>query len=217
MVLRILTEQSEGALTVAEADLARLGLAPPKASLGVNDLDFDFGDNHPLDARRYVKIGAEVHLLVDTVYYLLVGNAAEYLDKALVDPGSELKTIALPDRVLARGEKAWSDSSTTPLSADAVQSTVAAWRDVRAYNVRTRGDAPATGTITLTAVDGATRRYEIVGTEPALVLARADLGVEYEIDASEADALLGRAKPAEPVVAPAADPTVAPSAPAPAP
>lgn len=63
----------------AGLDLKAMGLEPPRLRLRLNDHEVDFGGVTPTDGRRYLQIGATVHLCPDGLYRLLTSAAASFL------------------------------------------------------------------------------------------------------------------------------------------
>ncbi len=63
---------------VAELDLKSLQLDPPRLRLWLNDREIRFGATAPIDGRRYLQIGATVHLCSDGLYPLLTSAAASF-------------------------------------------------------------------------------------------------------------------------------------------
>ncbi len=64
---------------VADLDLARLRLDPPRLRLWLNGQEIHFGDTAPTDGRRYLRVGGTVHLCPDRWYSLLTSAAASFL------------------------------------------------------------------------------------------------------------------------------------------
>ncbi|MFO7641802.1 MAG: hypothetical protein R6X17_11240, partial [Candidatus Competibacteraceae bacterium] len=64
---------------VAEVDLKRLRLDPPRLRLWLNEQEIRFGDTDPTDAGRYVQVGATVFLCADSVYPLLTSAAGSFI------------------------------------------------------------------------------------------------------------------------------------------
>lgn len=64
---------------VADLDLPRLRLDPPRLRLWLNGQEVHFGDAAPTDGQRYLRVGATVHLCPDRWYPLLTSAAASFL------------------------------------------------------------------------------------------------------------------------------------------
>ena len=68
---------------VAELDLPRLQLDPPRLRLWLNGQEIHFGAIAPTDGQRYLRIGGTVHLCPDRWYPLLTSAAGSFLAKPL--------------------------------------------------------------------------------------------------------------------------------------
>jgi hypothetical protein len=64
---------------VAEVELKRLRLDPPRLRLWLNAREIRFGDTDPTDARRYLHVGETVFLCADDLYPLLTSAAGSFL------------------------------------------------------------------------------------------------------------------------------------------
>jgi hypothetical protein len=64
---------------VAELDLPRLRLDPPRLRLWLNGQEIHFGDTAPTDGQRYLRVGKTVHLCPDRWYPLLTSAAGSFL------------------------------------------------------------------------------------------------------------------------------------------
>ena len=63
---------------VADLDLPRLWLDPPRLRLWLNGQEIHFGDTAPTDGQRYLRVGGTVHLCPDRWYPLLTSAAAGF-------------------------------------------------------------------------------------------------------------------------------------------
>lgn len=79
----------------APEDLNRLGLDPPGALLTLDGLALRFGDLDPIDQRRYVAIGDEVHLIDDGFQHHLMAPAEDYVGRRLLPAGFRAETGSL--------------------------------------------------------------------------------------------------------------------------
>lgn len=74
-----------GLNTVSRADypaarvpLADVGLAPPRAIVSVDGVEYRFGDRSPVNGQRYVQHADTVHLVDDLVYFRLGGDPGDW-------------------------------------------------------------------------------------------------------------------------------------------
>ena len=70
---------------IADLDLPRLRLDPPRLRLWLNGQEIHFGDTAPTDGQRYLRVGGTVHLCPDRWYPLLTSAAVSFL-AAPIDP-----------------------------------------------------------------------------------------------------------------------------------
>jgi hypothetical protein len=78
-ILQLVEARCAPSYAVAELDLPRLRLDPPRLRLWLNSQEIYFGDTAPIDGRRYLRIGGTVHLCPDRLYPLLTSAAASFL------------------------------------------------------------------------------------------------------------------------------------------
>jgi hypothetical protein len=191
-LFEFLEAQSQNSLDAKAHDLKRFGLAEPRVRLELNEAGFSFGDSHPLSGERYVLHEGRIYLIPDTTYHYLIAEAAVYASPHLVERGKQLIAIRLPDLNLRQKEAKWSLNPPDPeLSADAIVRLVEEWKRSQALTVRRRqADTPTQGEVILEFQQPPPLRYEIVRTDPELVLVRPDLGIEYHLSADAAKRLL---------------------------
>jgi hypothetical protein len=82
-ILRLVEMRCPRRYAVAEVDLKRLRLDPPRLRLWLNEREIRFGDTAPTDARRYLHVGATVFLCADAVYPLLISAAGSFLTPSM--------------------------------------------------------------------------------------------------------------------------------------
>lgn len=169
----------------ADGDLARYGLDKPAARLMVDDIELAFGGSQPLDQRRYVLLDGRVHLVNPLLFYRLSQNAYDWLDKHLLPAGSEVLAIQLPQATVTQDAKGrW---QVAPADKNAGPETLArlaqAWQDARADNVAAIGKHAVEGEVALSLKGVAVPlRFQIYKDADSLVLARPDLGLQYQLD-----------------------------------
>lgn len=78
-ILRLAERRCPLRYAVAEADLKRLRLDPPRLRLWLNEWEIRFGDTDPTEGRRYMHVGPTVFLCPDDVYPLLISAAGSFL------------------------------------------------------------------------------------------------------------------------------------------
>ena len=182
-LLRLATAPIETTLT-APIELARYGLAPPAASVRLNDVAIDIGQMHPLNAWHYVRVGEAVHLIGSRYYAQVVAPYNNYLDSRLIEEGRTLVALRLPGFRLQSENGSWRRvPEDKNLSSDRINDFVEEWRNARALQVERYSGRAVLERIELkfAASGGKTESLTlgVLAREPELVLYRADEGLEY--------------------------------------
>jgi hypothetical protein len=217
----MLRSESQG--TVPVTDPARFGLAPPRATLSLEDTRIEFGDTEPISGRRYVRLGQTVHLVADTVLHQLTDSATSFVHPGPLGPGAEPVGFRLSGgKELRLTEGKWvltPDDQT--LGADALNGLAQAWRDAQSASVRSY-TAPERAEALEVSVRGREEplRFQVAKGEYEVVLGRPEAGVEYHIPSAAAERLLdpsvhAPAPPVEPAPAQEPPPAVGEAKPTP--
>jgi len=192
-LLGITRADSFGRFAAEGRDLREFGLDAPALRLRLNDLQIAFGAIEPLNGRRYVRIGAMVHVIPNYFYQEASGGVADFVSRTLLPEDSDPVRLALPDKVLQRDESGhWTlaGHGQGP-AAQGGEDLVTRWRRARALDVKPYAGAGRHPTVTVTFDKGRPPlEFEIVSTAPTLILARPDIGMAYHFTASQADKLL---------------------------
>ena len=187
-LLGLLTDQSLA--TLPAADLGRFGLAEPAVVVELGPHRIALGDAHPIDAQRYVLYGDAVHLVPDSLYAQLSQNAGFFIDNRLLPPGAQPSRLRYPAFTLAWGNGGWREVPTASRDAAALLAVIGTWKSARALAVRTpMKPAETLGVISIETATG-TITFDIVALDPAPILARRDLDLQYHLDAFTAEQLL---------------------------
>ncbi|GBE46914.1 hypothetical protein BMS3Bbin12_00067 [bacterium BMS3Bbin12] len=211
-------EAAAGARSLARYPVARLklggvGLAPPKVRLRLNGRELDFGGTDPINQWRYVKVGDTVHLTTDTVYPFLTMPPTAFVNLALLPPGAQITSLALPKLTLHRGaNEHWSITPPHPgIDRARIRSLLRRWRDVRALFVQRDHGGASKGRITIRLKGRKSPlRFVIRRTHPGLVLARPDAGLSYHLGSSGSRGLLALPPSKTPAAKPPKPPTRSP-------
>ncbi len=194
-VLRLLEAESQSRHDLAGLDLAKFGLDRPRASVTVDgELTIDFGGTEPLAQRRYVRIGEDLHTIIDTFYYQIAATPESFVDLALLPPDAKIVRITLPDLVLELKDGKWQRAPEHPdRSADATLAIVDAWRTTQALDVRPKAKLPETeerGTIEIRlANQEKPLRFTLLAAGDDRFLWRDDVQLAWQVTKETADRL----------------------------
>jgi hypothetical protein len=199
-LLDFLSARSLTRFPVVSGELAQYGLEPPGSVLIFNDQRFEFGSQHPLSLNRYVRAGDTVHLVTDIIYQHLIAEMSSYVSPRLLPEDGSIASIAMPGlRVEQKDGKLTATSEAA--SADSVARFIEAWRAARAIVVRALSDEEkgqsSAEKIEIAFADRGALTFAILQREPALILARADIGLAWELAPDMGNGLLALEAPAE--------------------
>lgn len=198
-LLQVAGAESVSRFPAAGKDLSAFGLSKPSVSLRLNDSELAFGGVAPVDQRRYVRVGDIIHLIADRYSFALTADAAAWVSRDLVPKGADIVALELPDAKLFRGDKGeWTVTPTDEkISQDAVKAKVKAWQEAQALRVAPYDKRPAHGKVVIRLEGGQSPlQYEIITRKPELILARPEVGMQFYLEADQAQRLLTLGKPA---------------------
>lgn len=176
---------------VDELDPAKIGLATPETVLRLDGTELQFGATDPLQGLRYVRIGDRVHMIMDRYQNILQGQRTQLASRRLLPANADIVAVELPGLKITRNDKAWSvEPANEKLSADAPQKLIDAWMNASALWVRSYQKAAGSKPVTVTLADGQTLVFELRQAEGETLLARPDLGLQYQLPEETAKPLL---------------------------
>ena len=180
-MLKLLHEQSFAQFSRKELQLERFKLKPAAVLLHLDDQKFAFGGNNQIDKHRYVIYRDTVHLINDDLYPQLTQTAEFFISTKLLPDGLRLSRIQYPAHDLKKEFNKWSSGPTADISPETIEKIANAWLDATAMTVRDYQKTGPGNTITIETEQGQTFRFKIITEDPGLILARADLGIQYHL------------------------------------
>ncbi len=83
-LLDITTTRSFSRFAIPESQRAEFGLDPPPIQLQLNETRLEIGGNEPIQFRRYVRIGDQLHLINNGFHHHLMAQADDFVRKTEV-------------------------------------------------------------------------------------------------------------------------------------
>lgn len=181
----------ERSYAAGELDLAELQLEPPQTTLRLDGTEFRFGATDPLQGLRYVRLGEQVHLIMDHYQNILQGQRTQLASRKLLPAEADIVALELPGLKLTKNDKTWTvEPAPENLSADAPQKLVDAWKHASALWVRSYQKAVGSKPVAVTLADGQRLVFELRQAEGETLLARPDIGLQYQLPEETAKPLL---------------------------
>lgn len=192
-VLALPQAASHARYPIDGVELGELGLVQPRLRVLLNDTEYRFGAQEPLNNRRYVQVGDRVHLITDTLIHQLGGETFDWVSRRPLPPDATPVRVKLPHLTLDRdAEGRWRlDPANAEIAPDAINTLIDEWRFARALAVEPYRAVETFERIEITLPDDARALvFEAVRGDDAWFLQRADLGLRYRFDAAAAQRLL---------------------------
>lgn len=204
-VLNLINSESVARYAVSDIDLNRFKLDKPRTTIrfsdGVEELRFDFGNTNPINRLRYLRAGDYVHLIDDHLYPLVSSQMGTLISHALLPADSDIIDLRIPGYRFSRTGVDWTlNPELSAFSSDDITNFITNWEQARAFGVHDLTERQRLGEIELTyRIDGITQSASllITDTDPWLIIARPELGIEYHFDIANYDTLLNPAAEAD--------------------
>ncbi|MCW8934780.1 MAG: DUF4340 domain-containing protein [Gammaproteobacteria bacterium] len=180
---------------IDELILADYALDKPRAHITFNNTDVFFGKINSLNNKRYLLAENKMVLINDQTYPLVSAHASSFVNLSLLNEDFIITKIETPETSLHLDKDGlWHSSGNNRLNADQIQSFLEHWKLARAFAVHELVNKKSLGEITIS-TDSKTITFNITSTDPWLILSLPELNIEYHLDKSMKNILLGVIKP----------------------
>jgi hypothetical protein len=177
-------------LNPAEVELARFELTDPVIAIKFNDYIFQLGNTDAIDQRRYVLFNNMINLVDDSLYQQLTTNAAFFADPKILPVNFDISAIDFPENRLELVDDQWQMHSLMDIHPDQLKRIIFNWNNASAISVAKYAAPEIAASIIVSSARGDNITFEIVSTEPYLILGRKDLGIQYHLGSDEGENLL---------------------------
>ncbi len=185
-LLKLLNAPVHADYSIDEVSLTKIGLDKPVTSIQFDDQLIAFGNTNPLKNLRYIFYNNHVYMIEDVYSPLVTSNFSTLVALELLPHGSKVSKLVLLNQTIEKDDNGlWRSSK--PLAGDTIINTIKRWQTHQAFAVHNYLERPVLGEIQiyLESDDGTTAspvRFQITDTDPWLILARPELGIEYHLD-----------------------------------
>lgn len=182
-LLALLESQSLIRYPLNEIKPGPIGLENPFLCIEYNQQRACLGERNPLNQLRYLQFGDQIHMIYDTLSHQLSGEAHDYVSLKLLPADAQIITLTLEDDlVLKKSDGIW--HLTPPpenYSADQVQQLISNWQQTQAVMVAPYQPTDSETTLQVTLKKQGTISFELISSDPELILARPELGIQYHL------------------------------------
>ena len=186
-ILKLINAPVHNQYSASEIDLAGISLASigsdtPDTTIKLNEQVIAFGIINPATNLRYIKLENYVYTIEDVYYPLLSSNFGTLVSLNLLPKASNIEKLILVNQTISRDEKGlW--QSNIDISADDINKTIDHWQHDQAFGVHEYLEREQLGEIFIYLKNQQQPiSFLITDTDPWLILARPELGLEYHLD-----------------------------------
>ncbi len=189
-VLELLKAPVHSRYSVNEINLASIGLEKPATTIRLNELNIAFGIVNPATELRYLRLGDSIYTIEDIYYPLLSSHFGTLVSLNLLAKDSRIEKLILLNQTISQGEKGFWQSNIT-ISADRINQIIDHWQYDQAFGVHSYLEREPLGEVFIY-LQGQPQpiSFLITDTDPWLILARPEIGLEYHLDIEAYDKLI---------------------------
>lgn len=171
-------------------DLKSLGLLDSQTNVQFDDLTIVFGATNPATNLRFVQIANSVYTVEDVYFPFFNSHFSTLVSLNLLPASSTISKLVLLNQTISKDDAGlW--HSNRAISADNINAVVDDWKNLQAFGVHEYIKRDALGEIFIfTTQNTEPISYVITDTDPWLIIARPELGLEYHLDIAAYDKLI---------------------------
>ncbi len=189
-ILKLLQAPVHTQYDLSEIDPDKIGLENPNMLIQFDDITIAFGIINTATNLRYIRSGNSIYTIEDVYYPLLSSNFSSLVSLNLLPVNSKIEKLILLNQTIAKDEKElW--QSNIEISADNIIKTINHWQHNQAFGIHEYLKRNEHGEVFIYIKDQPQAiRYIITDTDPWLILARPELGLEYHLNIEAYDQLI---------------------------
>lgn len=189
-VLELVNAPVHSRYPVDEMNLANIGLDKPVTTIELDELSIAFGIVNPATELRYLRLGDSIYTIEDAYYPLLSSHFGTLVSLNLLQKNSRIEKLILGNQTISRDDNGlW--QSNIDISADRINETIEHWQDDQAFGVHSYMEREPLGEVFIY-LDKQQQpvSFIITDTDPWLILARPEIGLEYHLNIEAYDKLI---------------------------
>lgn len=180
-ILKLINAPVHNQYTISEVDIDKIGLAEPVTEVRFDETTIAFGTINPATALRYVRMSDTIYTIEDVYYPLLSSHFSTLVSLNLLPADSNIEKLVLGEQAISKDDKGlW--QSDADISADNIIKTLDHWKHDQAFGAHELLQRDELGEVSIYLKNlPQPVRYIISDTDPWLILARPELGLEYHL------------------------------------
>jgi len=181
-VLELLSAPVHSSYPAGEMNLGNIGLEEPATAIRFDELSIAFGTINPATELRYLGLGNTIYTIEDVYYPLLSSHFGTLVSLNLLPQNSRIEKMILLNQTISRDDAGlW--HSNIDITADRINETIDHWLHDQAFGVHSYLERDQLGEVFIY-LEGEQQPISFVttDTDPWLILARPELGLEYHLD-----------------------------------
>lgn len=189
-ILKLLNAPVHNQYASDAIDLNKTGLATSKTKISFDDINIIFGITNPVTNLRFIQLGKTIYTIEDVYYPLLSSHFGTLVSLNLLPANSIIDKLILANQTIDKNtEGLW--QSNISISADNINIAIEHWQSLQAFGVHEYIDRELLGEafVFLDKREEAIR-FIITDTDPWLIIARPELGLEYHLEKEAYDKLI---------------------------
>ena len=190
-ILKLINAPVHSKYSVQEISSSDAGLDNPLTSIQLNNHTIEFGITNPATNLRYIKLNQTVFTIEDVYYPLLSSHFSALVSLKLVATDKKIEKLILANQTIAKNTKGlWKSNS--KISADNINKTLDHWKNDQAFAVHEYMQREEQLGEVFVFIEGQQQpiTYVITDTDPWLIIARPEIGLEYHLDIEAYDKLI---------------------------
>ncbi len=180
-ILKLINAPVHNQYLLDKIDLKKIGLDKPDTTIKFDNQTIAFGITNPATSLRYVKKGDYIYTIEDIYYPLLSSSFGTLVSFNLLPVNSEITKLILINQTISKNKQGFWQSN-IDITADNINKALDHWQHDQAFGVHEYMQRNSLGEVFVYIKDQPVISFEITDTDPWLILARPELGLEYHLD-----------------------------------
>lgn len=195
-LLELINAPIHSQYTLSDVDSRALGLNDSQTSIQFDDQIITFGITNPGTKLRYLQLNDTVYTIEDVYYPLISSHFSSLVSLNLLPANSTIEKLILSNQTISKdSNNFWHSNINTntdaDISADNINKTIDHWQNSQAFGIHQYLKRGNLGEVFIYLREKKKPiTYTITDTEPWLILARPELGLEYHLDVDMFDKLI---------------------------